>query len=58
ILEVERRRLLKFKLGLEFNNSLMGLKNMDCRSIWEQQIGGIVQVGAHGTGASLPTMDE
>ena len=27
-------------------------------SIREQQIGGFTQVGAHGTGATLPTVDE
>ncbi|KAH9649047.1 L-galactono-1,4-lactone dehydrogenase [Citrus sinensis] len=35
-----------------------GLTLQNFASIREQQIGGIVQVGAHGTGAKLPPVDE
>ncbi|GLT41328.1 hypothetical protein SLA2020_154010 [Shorea laevis] len=35
-----------------------GLTPQNFASIREQQIGGIVQVGAHGTGARLPPIDE
>lgn len=35
-----------------------GLTLANFASITEQQIGGFIQVGAHGTGASIPTVDE
>ncbi|XP_031273638.1 L-galactono-1,4-lactone dehydrogenase, mitochondrial-like [Pistacia vera] len=35
-----------------------GLTLQNFASIREQQIGGIIQVGAHGTGANLPPIDE
>ncbi|MQM02490.1 hypothetical protein Taro_035254 [Colocasia esculenta] len=35
-----------------------GLTLQNFASIREQQVGGIVQVGAHGTGANLPPIDE
>ncbi|MQM17585.1 hypothetical protein Taro_050558 [Colocasia esculenta] len=35
-----------------------GLTLQNFASIREQQVGGIVQVGAHGTGVNLPPMDE
>ena len=35
-----------------------GLTLQNLASIAEQQVGGFVQVGAHGTGATLPTVDD
>ena len=35
-----------------------GLTLMNYASITEQQIGGLIQVGAHGTGSNIPPLDE
>ena len=35
-----------------------GLTLQNYASIAEQQVGGFLQVGAHGTGASIPPVDE
>ncbi|PIA53722.1 hypothetical protein AQUCO_00900362v1 [Aquilegia coerulea] len=64
ILEVDReKKTVKVQAGIRVQELVDGIKEhgltlQNFASIREQQIGGIVQVGAHGTGASLPPMDE
>ncbi|KAF7819120.1 L-galactono-1,4-lactone dehydrogenase, mitochondrial [Senna tora] len=64
ILEVDQqKKIVKVQAGIRVQELVDGLKEhgltlQNFASIREQQIGGIVQVGAHGTGARLPPMDE
>ncbi|KAI3471736.1 hypothetical protein Pfo_028386 [Paulownia fortunei] len=54
VLEVDEKNKRQLVDGIKE----YGLTLQNFASIREQQIGGIVQVGAHGTGARLPPIDE
>ncbi|KAI9082064.1 hypothetical protein K1719_035989 [Acacia pycnantha] len=64
ILEVDQQnKTVKVQAGIRVQQLVDGLKEhgltlQNFASIREQQIGGIIQVGAHGTGARLPPIDE
>ncbi|KAA8518044.1 hypothetical protein F0562_015536 [Nyssa sinensis] len=64
ILEVDKeKKTVKVEAGIRVQQLVDGIKDygltlQNFASIREQQIGGIVQVGAHGTGARLPPIDE
>ncbi|KAG5555826.1 hypothetical protein RHGRI_006466 [Rhododendron griersonianum] len=64
VLEVdEERKRVRVQAGIRVQQLVDGIKDygltlQNFASIREQQIGGIVQVGAHGTGARLPPIDE
>ncbi|XP_054789283.1 L-galactono-1,4-lactone dehydrogenase, mitochondrial [Prosopis cineraria] len=64
ILEVDQqKKTVKVQAGIRVQQLVDALKEhgltlQNFASIREQQIGGIVQVGAHGTGARLPPIDE
>ncbi|WOL11477.1 hypothetical protein Cni_G20240 [Canna indica] len=64
VLEVDREaKQVKVQAGIRVAELVDALKEhgltlQNFASIREQQIGGIVQVGAHGTGARLPPIDE
>lgn len=64
VLEVDKdKKLVRVQAGIRVQQLVDGIKDygltlQNFASIREQQIGGIVQVGAHGTGASLPPIDE
>ncbi|XP_051138739.1 L-galactono-1,4-lactone dehydrogenase, mitochondrial [Andrographis paniculata] len=64
ILEVdEKTKRVTVQAGIRVQQLVDGIKEhgltlQNFASIREQQIGGIVQVGAHGTGARLPPIDE
>ncbi|KAJ0976159.1 hypothetical protein J5N97_018124 [Dioscorea zingiberensis] len=64
VLEVDReKKRVRVQAGVRVSQLVDGLKEygltlQNFASIREQQIGGIIQVGAHGTGASLPPIDE
>ncbi|KAK4281958.1 hypothetical protein QN277_013396 [Acacia crassicarpa] len=64
ILEVDQQnKTVKVQAGIRVQQLVDGLKEhgltlQNIASIREQQIGGIIQVGAHGTGARLPPIDE
>ncbi|XP_027364130.1 L-galactono-1,4-lactone dehydrogenase, mitochondrial [Abrus precatorius] len=64
ILEVDKqRKIVKVQAGIRVQQLVDGIKEhgltlQNFASIREQQIGGIIQVGAHGTGARLPPIDE
>ncbi|KAL5708333.1 L-galactonolactone dehydrogenase [Ranunculus cassubicifolius] len=58
-----KKKTVRVQAGIRVQELVDGIKEFgltlqNFASIREQQIGGIVQVGAHGTGASLPPMDE
>ncbi|KAK3446591.1 hypothetical protein EUGRSUZ_A02267 [Eucalyptus grandis] len=64
VLEVDKeRKTVRVEAGIRVQQLVDGIKEhgltlQNFASIREQQIGGIVQVGAHGTGARLPPIDE
>ncbi|KAE8098685.1 hypothetical protein FH972_016729 [Carpinus fangiana] len=64
ILEVDKeKKTVRVEAGIRVQQLVDGIKDsgltlQNFASIREQQIGGIVQVGAHGTGARLPPIDE
>ncbi|KAI4386549.1 hypothetical protein MLD38_004476 [Melastoma candidum] len=64
VLEVDReKKQVKVEAGIRVQELVDGIKEFgltlqNFASIREQQIGGIVQVGAHGTGARLHPIDE
>ncbi|OVA13745.1 FAD linked oxidase [Macleaya cordata] len=64
VLEVDReKKTVRVQAGIRVQQLVDGIKEhgltlQNFASIREQQIGGIVQVGAHGTGARLPPIDE
>ncbi|XP_050227057.1 L-galactono-1,4-lactone dehydrogenase, mitochondrial [Mercurialis annua] len=64
VLEVDKeRKRVRVEAGIRVQELVDGIKEFgitlqNFASIREQQIGGIVQVGAHGTGARLPPIDE
>ncbi|KAL6498510.1 hypothetical protein OROHE_026607 [Orobanche hederae] len=64
VLEVdEKNKRVRVEAGIRVQQLVDGIKEygltlQNFASIREQQIGGIVQVGAHGTGARLPPIDE
>ncbi|GLT95859.1 hypothetical protein SLE2022_135180 [Rubroshorea leprosula] len=64
VLEVDKeRKQVRVQAGIRVQALVEaikehGLSMQNFASIREQQIGGIVQVGAHGTGARLPPIDE
>ncbi|KAL9373628.1 hypothetical protein Peur_033248 [Populus x canadensis] len=64
VLEVDKeKRRVRVEAGIRVQELVDGIKEygltlQNFASIREQQIGGIVQVGAHGTGARLPPIDE
>lgn len=64
VLEVDtERKRVRVQAGIRVQGLVDAIKDYDLTlqnfaSIREQQIGGIVQVGAHGTGARLPPIDE
>ncbi|KAM0951069.1 putative L-galactonolactone dehydrogenase [Dioscorea sansibarensis] len=64
VLEVDReKKRVRVQAGIRVSQLVDELKEhgltlQNFASIREQQIGGIIQVGAHGTGASLPPIDE
>ncbi|KAL9155048.1 hypothetical protein ABFS82_10G156600 [Erythranthe guttata] len=64
VLEVdEKNKRVRVQAGIRVQQLVDGIKQygltlQNFASIREQQIGGIVQVGAHGTGARLPPIDE
>ncbi|XP_010922174.1 L-galactono-1,4-lactone dehydrogenase 2, mitochondrial [Elaeis guineensis] len=64
VLEVDRQaKTVRVQAGIRVSQLVDALKEngltlQNFASIREQQIGGIVQVGAHGTGARLPPIDE
>lgn len=64
ILDVDKEaKRVRVQAGCRVSQLVDGLKEhgltlQNFASIREQQVGGIVQVGAHGTGASLPPIDE
>ncbi|KAF9596863.1 hypothetical protein IFM89_013911 [Coptis chinensis] len=64
ILDVDREnKVVRVQAGIRVQELVDGIKEhgltlQNFASIREQQIGGIVQVGAHGTGARLPPIDE
>ncbi|KAL2993250.1 hypothetical protein AAZX31_10G099400 [Glycine max] len=62
-MSISRARLSGSRPGFECSSLSMASRTMvltlqNFASIREQQIGGIIQVGAHGTGARLPPIDE
>ncbi|KAH7853764.1 hypothetical protein Vadar_006324 [Vaccinium darrowii] len=64
VLEVDKeRKRVRVQAGIRVQQLVDGIKDygltlQNFASIREQQIGGIIQVGAHGTGARLPPIDE
>ncbi|KAJ4706277.1 L-galactono-1,4-lactone dehydrogenase [Melia azedarach] len=64
VLEVDKeKKRVRVQAGIRVQELVdeikeYGLTLQNFASIREQQIGGIVQVGAHGTGAKLPPIDE
>ncbi|KZV38326.1 L-galactono-1,4-lactone dehydrogenase, mitochondrial [Dorcoceras hygrometricum] len=64
VLDVDKKtRRVTVQAGIRVQQLVDGIKEhgltlQNFASIREQQIGGIVQVGAHGTGATLPPIDE
>ncbi|MCL7033845.1 hypothetical protein MKW94_013839 [Papaver nudicaule] len=64
VLEVDKqKKTVRVQAGIRVQQLVDGIKEhgltlQNFASIREQQIGGIVQVGAHGTGARLPPIDE
>ncbi|VFQ71712.1 unnamed protein product [Cuscuta campestris] len=64
VLEVDReKKRVRVQAGIRVQQLVdaikeYGLTLQNFASIREQQIGGIIQVGAHGTGARLPPIDE
>ncbi|KAL2501812.1 L-galactono-1 [Forsythia ovata] len=64
VLEVDKeKKRVRVQAGIRVQQLVDGIKEygltlQNFASIREQQIGGIVQVGAHGTGARLPPIDE
>ncbi|XP_012434899.1 L-galactono-1,4-lactone dehydrogenase, mitochondrial [Gossypium raimondii] len=64
VLEVDKeKKRVKVQAGIRVQQLVdeikdYGLTLQNFASIREQQIGGILQVGAHGTGAKLPPIDE
>nr|AAT67210.1 mitochondrial L-galactono-1,4-lactone dehydrogenase [Rosa roxburghii] len=64
VLEVDKeKKRVRVQAGIRVQQLVDGIKDQgltlqNFASIREQQIGGIVQVGAHGTGARLPPIDE
>ncbi|XP_042485594.1 L-galactono-1,4-lactone dehydrogenase 2, mitochondrial [Macadamia integrifolia] len=64
ILDVDKeKKTVKVQAGIRVQGLVDGIKEhgltlQNFASIREQQIGGIIQVGAHGTGARLPPIDE
>ncbi|XP_010273249.1 PREDICTED: L-galactono-1,4-lactone dehydrogenase, mitochondrial [Nelumbo nucifera] len=64
VLEVDKeKKTVRVQAGVRVQQLVDGIKEygltlQNFASIREQQIGGIVQVGAHGTGARLPPIDE
>ncbi|XP_057982638.1 L-galactono-1,4-lactone dehydrogenase, mitochondrial [Malania oleifera] len=64
VLEVdEEKKTVRVQAGIRVQQLADGIKDygltlQNFASIREQQIGGILQVGAHGTGARLPPIDE
>nr|ACG75919.1 L-galactono-1,4-lactone dehydrogenase [Malpighia glabra] len=64
VLEVDKeKKRVRVQAGIRVQELVDGIKEhgltlQNFASIREQQIGGIVQVGAHGTGARLPPIDE
>ncbi|KAK9123228.1 hypothetical protein Sjap_012830 [Stephania japonica] len=64
VIEVDRESMrVRVQAGIRVQQLVDGIKEygftlQNFASIREQQIGGIIQVGAHGTGARLPPIDE
>ncbi|KAL7197550.1 hypothetical protein ACSBR2_020145 [Camellia fascicularis] len=64
VLEVDKeKKTVRVEAGIRVQQLVDGIKDygltlQNFASIREQQIGGFVQVGAHGTGARLPPVDE
>ncbi|XP_047332294.1 L-galactono-1,4-lactone dehydrogenase, mitochondrial [Impatiens glandulifera] len=64
VLEVDKeKKIVRVQAGIRVQQLVDSIKEygitlQNFASIREQQIGGIVQVGAHGTGARLPPIDE
>lgn len=64
VLEVDKeKKRVRVQAGIRVQQLVDGIKEFgltlqNFASIREQQVGGIVQVGAHGTGAKLPPIDE
>ncbi|KAL3533643.1 hypothetical protein ACH5RR_007164 [Cinchona calisaya] len=64
VLEVDKeKKLVRVQAGIRVQQLVDGIKDygltlQNFASIREQQVGGFVQVGAHGTGARLPPIDE
>ncbi|CAO2831640.1 unnamed protein product [Amaranthus hypochondriacus] len=64
VLEVDKeKKIVRVEAGIRVQQLVdhlkdFGLTLQNFASIREQQIGGILQVGAHGTGAKLPPIDE
>ncbi|KAJ7976684.1 L-galactono-1,4-lactone dehydrogenase [Quillaja saponaria] len=64
VLEVDKeKKTVRVQAGIRVQQLVDGIKKhgltlQNFASIREQQIGGIIQVGAHGTGARLPPIDE
>ncbi|CAI9782828.1 unnamed protein product [Fraxinus pennsylvanica] len=64
VLEVDKeKKRVRVQAGIRVQQLVDGIKEygitlQNFASIREQQIGGIVQIGAHGTGAGLPPIDE
>nr|XP_043609606.1 L-galactono-1,4-lactone dehydrogenase, mitochondrial [Erigeron canadensis] len=64
VLEVDKeKKRVRVQAGIRVQQLVdeikdFGITLQNFASIREQQIGGIVQVGAHGTGAKLPPIDE
>ncbi|KAJ9544001.1 hypothetical protein OSB04_023708 [Centaurea solstitialis] len=64
VLEVDKeKKTVRVQAGIRVQGLVDAIKDhgitlQNFASIREQQIGGIVQVGAHGTGAKLPPIDE
>lgn len=59
----QEKKTVRVQAGIRVQQLVDGIKDygltlQNFASIREQQIGGIIQVGAHGTGASLPPIDE
>ncbi|KMT15130.1 hypothetical protein BVRB_3g062480 [Beta vulgaris subsp. vulgaris] len=64
VLEVDKeKKIVRVQAGIRVQQLVdqikeFGLTLQNFASIREQQVGGILQVGAHGTGARLPPIDE
>ncbi|KAK2651989.1 hypothetical protein Ddye_011845 [Dipteronia dyeriana] len=64
VLEVDKeKKIVRVQAGIRVQQLVdeikeYGITLQNFASIREQQIGGILQVGAHGTGAKLPPIDE